>query len=245
MVSRASLSRHLTIAAAACAAVVVVATIASTQPTDGVFAVVAALVLAPAAVATTALAAWRIAGPRAAVAAAVVYVLMPLLGNRLMLPTYRATFDRHALPAVVGVHHPGTFALGIVLVAAAALSSARIAAVGGIVLAFVALVLWGGSLGTLPPHFHETVWSVTLTEWLLVAGIAGAMRRSVERGAAIGGIAIAVIAFGAHRGYDEGLFWATFAAAMPAAAVLLTAVAFLVPQRRAVRAPQAPAQPEH
>ena len=245
MVSRAGVRRHLTLAAAGCAAVVAVAAIAHDQPTDGALAVVAALVLAPVAVAVTALAAWRLAGPKAATAAAVVYVLLPLLGNRMMLGTYRSTFDRHALPALVGLHATGTFALGLVLVAVAALAPARVAAAGGAALAVVALVLWGGSLGTLPPHFHETVWSVTFAEWLIVASVLGAMRRSVERGVAFGGIAIAVIAFGAHRGYDNGLFWATLAAAAPAAAVLLTSLWFLVPGRRPARAPQVPARPGH
>ncbi|HZP72235.1 MAG TPA: hypothetical protein VFA97_02545 [Gaiellaceae bacterium] len=245
MVSRAGLRRHLTIAAAVCAAVLVVAAIAHKEPTDGAFAVVVALVLAPVAVILSALAARRLAGARAAAAAAVVYVLLPLLGNRLMLGTYRSTFDRHAIPALVGLHAPGTFAVGIALVAIAALAPARVAAAGGVLLAVVALVLFGGSLGTLPPNFHETVWSVTFTEWLVVATILGALLRSIERGLALGGIAIAVVALGAHRGYDDGVFWATLAAAAPAAAVLLTSLAFLVPRRRPARAAaQASARPE-
>lgn len=235
MVSLAGFRSHLTIAAAAAAAVLVVAATAAKEPTGGSLTVVAALILAPLAVGAAALAAWRLAGRTAAAVAAVVYVLLPVLANRMMLGTYRATFDRHSLPGLVGLREPLILAVGILATAVATLVPALLASAGGVALAVVALSLWGGNLGDLPPAFHETIWSVTFAEWLVVAGILGALRRSPARGVALGGVAIAAISFAAHRGYDDGAFWAALAGAAPAAAVLLTALGFLVPRRRPAR----------
>ena len=73
------------------------------------------------AVAATARIGGRIAGARFAVAAAAVYVLLPLLANRFMLVDYRSTFDAHALPALVGVQHTWVFAAGVAAAVAVAL----------------------------------------------------------------------------------------------------------------------------
>ncbi len=233
----------MTIAAAALAAVLVVAAVAFKEPTGGTLTVIVALLLAPIAVGTVAFAATKVAGRTAGAAAAVVYVLLPVLANRMMLGTYRSTFDRHSLPGLVGLHEPLILAVGIAAVATAAASPRLAAAGAGLVLAVVALALWGGTLGKLPPAFHETIWSVTFAEWLVVAGMLGVLLRSPARGVAYGGIAIAAISFAAHRGYDGGAFWAALAGTAPVAAVLLTSLGSLVPRRRP--APRKQALPEH
>jgi hypothetical protein len=222
------------VAACAAAALAVTAVVAATEPTSSSIATVAALLLAPVGATVAALAATRLAGAWYGAAAAAIYALLPLLANRFMLPEYRSTFDRRALPGLVGLHSPWILALGIALTAAAALAPARVAAAAGIVGAAAALVVWGGSLGALPPALHESVWSVTFLEWLLAAGILGMVLRRWERGAAFGGLLVAAVAWAAHRGYDDGEFWRSLAVAMPSAAVCLCSPALLVPRFRPV-----------
>jgi hypothetical protein len=232
VVSRARTRRGLALAACAVAALVVVAGTAAADPTDGALSVLAALVLAPVATLAAAGVARRAAGGWFPVAAAAVYVLAPLLATRFVLPSYRPTFDDRALPAAVGLQATGTFALGVLLAVAAVFVPRLAGAAAGVVLAVVALALWGGSLGDLRPALHETVWSVTLAEWLVVAGVVGILLRAPAIGAMVGGGLVAAIAWGAHRGYDGAGFWRSLAVAAPAVAVTLSSLGLLVPRLR-------------
>lgn len=223
--------------AAAVVAVVVSAATAVTQTTDGVPAVVLALVLAPAATAATFLVAGRVGGERFAVGASWVYALLPLLGNRYMLPVYRPTFDGHALPALTGVVAPWRLVVATALALAVALAPKAVFAGAGIAAALVAAVLWLGSIDDLRNALHESVWSVGLLEWLLVAAVLAVAIRARPAGIACAGWLAAVILWGGHRSYDGAAFWETLTLAAPAAAVLLSSVALLVPRLRPARAP--------
>ncbi len=237
--------QRVAVAALAVAAIVVVALIAATQTTAGAASVVLALVLAPIAVVATAAIGGRIAGDRFGVAAGVVYVVLPLLANRFVLPTYRGTFDAHALAALVGLRHTYVFALGVAAAIVVALAPKVVAAAGGAVAFVVTAATWQfAGLGHLPSAFHETVWSVALLEWLALAGIVGALIRSPLLGTAVGGWLLAAVLWGAHRGYDGAVFWSSLAAAVPAAAVVLSSLALLVPRLRPARR-RAPAPTEH
>ena len=108
-----------------------------------------------------------------------------------------------------------------------------LAAAGGLLAFVVTAGLWQfGGLGHLPPAFHETVWSVSLVEWLLLAGILGGLLRAPLWSAAIGGWLLAALLWGAHRGYDGAVFWRSFGVAVPAAALVLSSLALLVPRLR-------------
>ena len=224
--------------AAAALAVVVTAATAMTQETGGVLAVVVALLLAPAATATTFLVARHVGGERFAVGAAWVYAVLPLLGNRYMLPVYRPTFDAHGLPALTGVVAPWRLLVATALALAVALAPRAISAAAGVVAAVVAAVLWLGSVDDLRNALHESVWSLGLLEWLLAAAALAVAMRVRLAGIACAGWLSAVILWGAHRGYDGAAFWQTLALAAPAAAVLLSSVALLVPRLRPARALQ-------
>jgi hypothetical protein len=233
--------QRVAVGSLAAAAVAVVALVAATQTTGGAVSVVAALLLAPVAVCATAVIAGRAgSGDRFAVAAAFVYVVLPFLANRFMLPTYRGTFDARALPALVGVQHTPVFALGVAIAVAVAVAPGRIAAAGGLVALAGTAAAWQlAGVGALRPGLHETVWSIALLEWLLAAGVLGLALRSPLRAAAVGGWLGAAILWGAHRGYADGVFWRSLAVAAPAAAVVLSSLALLVPRLRssARRAP--------
>src|SRR5439155_1591197 len=156
---------------------------------------------------------------------------LPLLASRYMLGTYRGTFDANALPALVGLRHTATFAAGLALAAGAAFAPRRVAAAGGAVALMAAAATWQlDGVSALRPALHETIWSITLLEWLVVAGILGALLRSPLLGTAVGGWLLAAALWAAHRGYDGAVFWRSFAIAAPAAAVLLSSLALLVPR---------------
>lgn len=228
--------QRLAVGALGAAAIVVVALVAATQATDGVVSVVLALALAPIGVAATAVLGGRVGGDRFAVAAAAVYVVLPFLANRFMLPTYRGTFDAHALPALVGTQHTLVFALGTAAAVACVLLPRAVAAAGGVLAFVIAAAVWQfEGVGRLTPAFHESVWSVSLLEWLFVAGILGGLVRAPLLALATGGWLLAAILWGAHRGYDGAAFWRSLAIAVPAAALVLSSLALLVPRLRPAR----------
>jgi hypothetical protein len=169
-----------------------------------------------------------------------VLVLLPLLGNRYMLSTYRSTFDSRALPSLVGIRHTGVFALGVGITVIAALVPRLAAAVGGAVAFIVAAAIWQfDGVGALRPGLHETAWSITLLEWLVVAGILGVALRSPLLAAAVGGWLLAGLLWAAHEGYHGAVFWRSLAIAAPAAAVLLSSLALLLPPLQPARRPAA------
>jgi hypothetical protein len=218
--------QRVAVAACAAAALLVTAAVAWKEPNDGAAAVVVALVLAPLAVAATAALGARVAGDRFAIGAAAAYVVLPLIANRFMLSTYRTTFDTHALPALVGTQHTVLFAGGIAVAIATALGPKVVAAAGGVVAFVLAASVWQlAGVGRLAPGFHETVWSVSLLEWLLVAGILGILLRAPLLGLAVGGWLVAAVLYGAHRGYDDGAFWRSLAVAAPAVAIAFSSPA--------------------
>ena len=236
--------QRLAIALLAVADVAVVAAVAAGHHASAVSLVVA-LVLAPVAVAATAVIAGRIGGERFAVGSAAVFVLLPLLGNRYMLATYRSTFDAHALPALVGLRHTAAFALGVGIAVVVALAPRVASAAGGVVGLIAAAAVWQfDGVGSLRPGLHETVWSITLLEWLVVASILGAALRAPLVATAVGGWLLAGLFWAAHAGYDGGAFWRSLAVANPAAAVLLSSLALLVPRLQPARKAAA-APPEH
>ena len=244
MVPRVLARQRVAVAALGIADVVVVAVVAARHhPSAG--SLVVALVLAPVAVAATAAMAGRIGGERFAVGTAAVFVLLPLLGNRYMLATYRGTFDTHALPALVGLRHTAVFALGVAIAAVVVFAPRVVSAASGVVGLSVAAAVWQfDGLGSLRPGLHETVWSITLLEWLLVAGILGAALRAPLLATAVGGWLLAGMLWATHAGYDGAAFWRSLAVASPAAAVLLSSLALLVPRLQPARKAAA-APPEH
>jgi hypothetical protein len=194
---------------------------------------VVALLLTPVAVGATATIAARIGGDRFAVGSVAVLVLLPLLGNRFMLSTYRNTFDSRALPSLVGLRHTGVFALGVAIAVIVALAPRLAAAAGGATAVVVAAAVWQfDGVGAVSPGLHETVWSITLLEWLVVAGILAVALRAPLEAAAVGGWLLAGLLWAAHTGYDGAVFWRSLAVTAPAAAVLLSSLALLVPRLR-------------
>jgi hypothetical protein len=225
------------IAALAAVEVAVVALIAHAYGTDGTVSTIVALLLAPVAVLLTAALARRSAGRAYGVAAAATYVALPLLANRFMLPTYRSTFDRQVVPDLVGLRGTGWFVLGLLVTTVLAFAPRRVTAAAGVAAAVAAIVVWGtGDLSAIRGGLHETAWSITLLEWLVVAGVIGLARRDPWRAAAAGGWVVAVTLHAAHRGYDNGAFWESLSAAGPTLAVLLSALGLLVPPLRARQA---------
>jgi hypothetical protein len=228
--------QRVALGALAAAEVAIVVAVAATHTTGGAGSIAVALVLAPVAVELTALVAARIAGDHFAVAAAAVYCVLPFLGNRYMFIVYRPTFDAQALPALVGLQKPLVFAVGVACAAIVAFAPRVVAAAGGLLAFVVALAVWHlGGTGRLLDGLHETAWSITLLKWFVLAGIIGVLLRSPLLAAAVGGWLLAAILWAAHRGYDDAVFWRSIAVAAPAAAVLLSALALLVPRLR--RAP--------
>jgi hypothetical protein len=222
--------------AAVLAAVVVVAGIAATEPTDGALAVAVALVLAPVATFAVAVAASRFAGGWFPPAAAAVYVLLPFVAERFVLGPYRAGYREHALPALVGLQAPAAFAIGVLAALGAAFLPPRIAAALGAVTLVVSAVAWGlGGIGDLSPLLHETAWSVALAEWALLATVAAAVLRRPLLGGAIAAYALAVLLYASTRVYADAGFWRGLAPAAPLAAVLLTSLWLLVPRLRPAR----------
>ena len=240
MLPRIDRRQRLLLAACVAAQVAVVAAVAATQPTDGALSVVVALALAPVAVLGVAATAARLRDGAFPVAACATYVLLPFLGNRFVLGGYRSAFDRHALPALVGVQATAAFALGVGAIVAAALLPPRVTAAAGGVALVAALVAWPpGKLADLQPMLHETAWSVALAEWLLVATIVAVILRRPPLGIALGCLALAVVLRAAHQPLDDEGFWRALGPLAPAGGVLVSSLWLLVPRLRPAAARQA------
>jgi hypothetical protein len=205
----------------------------------GAGAVVAALVLGPLAVFGTARIAGQIAGHAFAVGAAWTFVLLPLVATAFFTSAYRHTWLHVVLPQLEGMRATSWYALGAALALAASFAPARVAAVAGVVAAVTALFVYHASaLGSARVGIHETGWSVSFAEWLPIAGAIGVARRAPLLAAALGGWLVFFVLRGADRGYDGGAFWASLAPALPAAALLVSSLALLVPRLRPAPGPQ-------
>jgi len=225
---------RLTLVALAALEVAVVAAIGIAYGTDGAVSTAIALVLAPFAVALTWRLADRLAGPRFANLAAAVYVVLPALAALAMLGTYRSTFLHRAVPNLVGLRGTPWFVLGLAIgVAALFRLAAPVLAVAGLVV----LVTSWDDLGVIRVGLHETAWSITMLEWLAVAGVVGAALRSRVRAAGLAGWLALALGLAARRGYDGAAFWQSLALAAPAIAVLLSSLWLLVPPLRLAPAP--------
>jgi hypothetical protein len=226
----------------AAAQALLVLLIAARYGHGGALAIVGALVLGPVAVLATARVADRIAGRRFATGAAWTFVLLPLVALTFFTSGYRHTWLHVVLPQLVGLRATGWYALGVAIAIAAAVVPARAAAVAAAVAAVVGLFVYdAGALGDVRSGIHETGWSVSLAEWLPLAGAIGTARRAPLFALALAGWLVLFALRGASHGYDNGAFWAALAPAMPAAALLVSSLALLVPPLRAsARAQQAP-----
>jgi hypothetical protein len=230
--------------AAALANVVVAAVVAAAYGHDGIGGLVAGLVLAPLGALAAYVVAERVAEGWFAAAASVVYVALPLVAELFFVPAYRSTYTHDVLPTLLGLGSPALLAVGVVIAVAVCFLPARVAAAGGVAAAAVAAIAWGlGGLGDVKVGVHETGWSVTFLEWLPVAGVLGAARRSPWLAAALGGWLVAVTLRAAGSAVETGAFWRELAPALPAAAVLATAIALLVPRLRPAAAPAQPDAP--
>lgn len=237
MLPRFDRRRLLWLGACTAAQLVVVAATAAAEPSSGTAAVVVAILLAPVAVAAVATTAARLADGRFAVAAAVVYVLLPFLGNRLVLGPYRNAFDRHALPALVGTQATWLLGVGVAAALLTAVLPELVAAAAAAAFLVAALIAWSPSdVGALQPFLHETAWSVAFPEWLVVATIAAAILRRPLLGGALGCFAVAVILRAAHHPLDDAGFWRSLAPLAPLGGVLVSSLWLLVPRLRPARA---------
>jgi hypothetical protein len=219
--------------AAALAQALVALVVAIRYGNDGVLAIAAALVLGPLAVLATARLAKRIAGRTFAARAAWTLVLLPLAATVFFTTGYRHTWLHVVLPQLVGVRAVGWYAVGVLIAIVAAVVPARAAALGAALAAVAGLVAYdAGALGDVRSNIHETGWSVALAEWLPVAGAIGTARRAPLFAVALAGWLVFFALRGAAHGYDGGVFWASLAPAMPAAALLVSSLALLVPRLR-------------
>jgi hypothetical protein len=197
----------------------------------GALSTVAGIVLGAVAVAAVHRIATRI-GPRFALGAAAMVFVVPFLGALYALSTYRSTYLHHALPALFGLTHTGWFAVGVGVAVAVALAPDVVTGAGGAVAIAVAVAVWGvAALGDVQGAVHETGWSVTFIEWLPVAAVAGLARRAPWLTLGAAGWLVLVVLRAAHRSFADGAFWAALAPAVPAAALLVAAIALLVPRR--------------
>jgi hypothetical protein len=89
-----------------------------------------------------------------------------------------------------------------------------------------------GDLDTIRIGMHETVFSITLLEWLPIAGTIGAARCSSLRAATLAGWLAFAVGHAAQQGYDDAAFWQSLSVATPAIALLLSSLALLVPRLR-------------
>lgn len=210
----------------------------------GAVPTVLGLILSPAAVVLVQLHGARLGGTRFGVWAGAVAVALPLLGIAYALPTYRSTYTHDSLPSLVGLEHPGWYAIGVGLAAVALVVPRFALAAAGIVAAVVAVVVWGvAPLSDLRSSLHEAGWSIAFVEWLVVAGVAGALRRSVLVATGFAGWLVFFVLRAAHQPFAGGHFWQALAPAAPAAALLAAAIASLAPRLRpASRASRAEAR---
>jgi hypothetical protein len=180
----------------------------------------------------------RLSGPRFGAVAATVYAALPLLGTAYTLTTYRHTFVHEALPALVGLRHPLVFAVGAATALVFAFVPRPLLAVAGACAGVAGLAIWGvGPLSDIRNGLHETAWSITFAEWALLAGILGVARRSGLFAVGLGGWIAFVLLRAAAQGYADAAFWKGLAPAMPALALLLSALWFLVPRLRPAPVP--------
>jgi hypothetical protein len=204
--------------------------------TDGPAATVISILLAPVAVWSTASAGARIGGPRLGLVAAGIYILLPWLASMYMLVTYRSTFEHRAIPNLLGLRETAWFALGVGITLTLAYAPRLVLGVAGLVATSAAIVAWGTEpLGHIRGDLHETVWSITLLEWLVVAGLIGTARRSVWLAIALGGWLVAAVLHGADGGYESAAFWRSLSVAAPAASLVLSSLCLLVPPLRRPR----------
>jgi hypothetical protein len=198
-----------------------------------------AVLLGPFAVLGTARIATRMAGDTFAVAAAWTFVLLPLVATVFFTSGYRDTWLHVVLPQLVGARTTWWYALGTALALAGAHAPVRAAALIGLIAAMTALFVYDArALSGVRFGIHETGWSVSLAEWLPVAGAIGVARRAPLLALALGGWLVFFALRGADRGYDGGAFWASLAPALPAAALLVSSLALLVPRLRPAGGPQ-------
>ena len=234
-------TRPAVVAALAIAAAVAVALLAALRPTDGALSVIAALVLAPIAAVSVVAIGERLAGPRFAVAAAIVYVVLPFAGRFLFYGPFIQVYRDTIAPALVGLQSTWWFALGVLASSVIAVAPRRATAVAGVGVLVVGLVLWADTDWTrLYDNFHETVWSPTLLTLLPFACVLAVGLRSPELAASLGGWIGFLILRGAHQNYADGGFWRSLAGATPTAALLLSSLGLLVPRLRTSRAPAPP-----
>jgi hypothetical protein len=225
--------------AAAAAQVVLALVVALRYGHGGGIAIPAALVLGPLAVFGTGRLAKRIAGPTFAVGASWTFVLLPLVAISFFGSGYRHTWLHDVLPQLVGARETSWYALGAAIAIGASFAPARAAALAGVVAGVTALFVYdAGALGGVRVGIHETGWSVSLAEWLPVAGVIGVARRAPLVALALAGWLVFFVLRGATRGYGGGAFWASLAPALPAAALLVSALALLVPRLRPAPGPQ-------
>jgi hypothetical protein len=229
--------RDLTVVAAV--DVIVTVAVRAAYGGAGALSTVAAIVLGAVSVGAVHRIATRV-GPRFALGAAAMVLVAPLLGALYALSTYRSTYLHHALPALFGLTHTGWFALGVGIAVAVAVAPGIVTGTGGAVAIAVAIAVWGvAALGDVQGALHETGWSVTFIEWLPIAGVVGLARRApwLTLGAA-GWLVLAVLR-AAHRPFADAAFWVALAPAVPAAALLIAAIALLVPRRSPAARPAA------
>ena len=221
----------------ATAEVVAVAVLAAARPNGGTGAVVVALVLAPVALWSVVAISERIAGTSFAVGAAVVYVLLPFVARLFFYGSFVAIYNRVVAPALVGLRAPAWFALGVGIALLVAIAPPRATGAVGVIALIAGLVAWGDTdWTTLYDNFHETAWSPTLLSLLPFACVLAVGLRRPWIAAALGGWIGFFILHGVQRSYPTGAFWLSLAAATPAAAVLLTSLALLVPRLGSAKA---------
>jgi hypothetical protein len=223
--------------------VAAVAGIAADRPNDGVLSVLAALLLAPLVVWSVVTIGERLAGPRFAVGAGLVYVVLPFIGQLYFYGGFVDVYKRDVAPALVGVRSTGWFALGAAIAVAVAVDRIRVTAAVGAVALTVALVLWvDTNWTTLYDNFHETTWSPTLISLLPIVCTLAVGLRSPGLATTLGSWIGFFILRGIHQPYADGGFWKSLASATPAAALLLTSLILLVPPIGSLRS-RGPAAP--
>jgi len=175
----------------------------------------------------------RLGGERFALACAAMLFALPIVATAYFLPPYRTTYEHDVLPSLLGVEHTAWFALGVTLAIVARLTPSRALAAAGVVAAVVGLFVWGlDPVQALRNPLHETGWSVALMWALPIAGFLGVARRSIWLALGVGGWLAFFVLRAAEAPYDSGAFWRELAPAMPAAAILATSLALLVPRFR-------------
>lgn len=235
MIARPKLPPPILLAAIVVLALAEVLAVRSHSNVGGGRSLGAALVLAPLTALAVAAIGARI-GRRTALGAAGVYVLLPFAGRHYFYGAFLKVYDDRVMPALVGLIHTGWFALGTAVALAVVFFPERVTGIVAIVAAAIAAVAWiDVSWTQLYGEFHETAWSPTLLCYLPFAGVVGLATRRPWLAASIGSWFAVLLLRGVHRPYYTGGLWLSLAAAVPAMAVLLTALALLVPPLPALR----------